>query len=168
MFGEPDSVYTMGTKGFVTGVDGYETEDLTVTAVRFKSGTLASISTGCYATGGEAFDSKITFSARDSRLDHRILNKVSIYGGKTEETVDESGLAIKGDGTLSRSDDVNVRTIAEEGDAGYLCDRTFVDDVISGDASAIRSPYADAVRTLAFTLACNKSMDTGLPVKVEA
>jgi len=167
MFGEPDTVFTLGTKGFVTGVEGYETEDLTVTAVRFKSGALASISTGCYASDGAAFDSKITFGARDARLDHYILNKVNIYGGKTAEAVDESGLVIKGDGTLSGSDKDSVRSIMEVGDAGFLCDRTFVDAVISGDSSKIRSPYADAVRTLAFTLACNQSMDTGLPVKVE-
>ena len=46
------------------------------------------------------------------------------------------------------------------------CDRTFVEAVLTGDASRIRSPYADAVKSLAFTLACNESMDTGLPVRV--
>ena len=167
MFGEPDTVFTMGTKGFVTGVEGYDTEDLTVTAVRFKSGALASISTGCYASDGAAFDSKITFGARDARLDHYILNKVNIYGGKKAKVVDESGLVIKGDGTLSGSDRDSVQNIMEQGDAGFLCDRTFVDAVLSGDPSKIRSPYADALRTLAFVLACNQSMDTGLPVKVE-
>jgi len=169
MFGEPDTVFTMGTRGFVTGVEGYDTEDLTVTSVRFKSGALASISTGCYASDGAAFDSKITFGARDAHLDHYILSKAVIYGEKpVEEPVDESGLVIRGDGSLRRPDENQARQILEEGDAGYLCDRTFVEAVLSGDASAIRSPYSDAVRTLAFTLACNKSMDSGLPVNVEA
>ncbi|MFR5072339.1 MAG: hypothetical protein ACLTDS_09510 [Bianqueaceae bacterium] len=54
----------------------------------------------------------------------------------------------------------------QEGDSGLLCDRTFIDAVLSGDPSKIRSPYEDAVRSLAFTLACNESLDTGLPVKV--
>lgn len=168
MFGEPDTVFTMGTKGFVTDVEGYDTEDLTVTAVRFKSGALATISTGCYASADAAFDSKITFGARDARLDHYILYKVDIYGEKSavaEE--DPSGLVIKGDGSLSRSDNDAVRSFKDNGDAGTICDRTFVDAVISGDASQIRSPYADAVRTLAFTLACNQSMDSRLPVKIE-
>lgn len=165
VFGEPETVFTMGTRGFVTGVDGYDTEDLTVTSVKFKSGALATISTGCYASDGAAFDSKITFGARDARLDHYILHKVDIFDGKVE-AVDESGLVIKGDGSLSSPDGGDVRNFSDDGEAGILCDRTFVDAVISGDASKIRSPYADAVRSLAFTLACNQSLDTGLPVNV--
>jgi hypothetical protein len=53
-----------------------------------------------------------------------------------------------------------------EVDFGLLCDRTFVDAAISGDPSKIRSPYADAYKSVAFTLACNRSMETGLPEKV--
>ena len=59
-------------------------------------------------------------------------------------------------------------TIQEDGAyGGVQCDRTFVDAVLSGDPSKIRSPYADAVRTMEFVMACNRSMETGLPVKVE-
>lgn len=163
-FGEPETVFTLGTKGFITDAVDYDTEDLTVTAVKFTSGALATISTGCYASSGAAFDSKITFGARDSHLDHYILDKVNIYGEKPAAT-DAGGLVFKGDGTL-RSELDSLRSYKDDGSAGILCDRTFVDAVISGDPSKIRSPYADAVRSLAFGLACNQSMDTGLPVKV--
>jgi myo-inositol 2-dehydrogenase/D-chiro-inositol 1-dehydrogenase len=44
-------------------------------------------------------------------------------------------------------------------------DRVFVDAVKSGDGSNIRSPYKDAIKTLALTLAMNKSGQSG---KVEA
>ncbi|MBQ7334529.1 MAG: gfo/Idh/MocA family oxidoreductase, partial [Clostridia bacterium] len=54
-----------------------------------------------------------------------------------------------------------------EGDAGLPCDRTFIEAVITGDPSKIRSSYRDAFKSVSFTLACNKSMETGLPVKVE-
>ena len=37
----------------------------------------------------------------------------------------------------------------------------------TGDGSKIRSSYRDAFKSVAFTIACNKSMETGLPVKVE-
>ena len=47
-----------------------------------------------------------------------------------------------------------------------LCDHTFIEAVITGDASKIRSPYEDAVKSVLFTLACNESMETGKPVKV--
>jgi myo-inositol 2-dehydrogenase / D-chiro-inositol 1-dehydrogenase len=168
MMGEPDTVFTMGTKGFVTNVEGYDTEDLTVTSVRFKSGALATISTGCYASTGDAFDSKITFSARNARLDHYILHKANIYAEMpAADEKKSSGLVIMGDGSLGHSEDDAVLNFYDDGGAGTLCDRTFVDAVITGDASRIRSPYSDAVRSLAFTLSCNLSMDSGLPVKVE-
>ena len=51
-------------------------------------------------------------------------------------------------------------------DFGTRCDRTFIDAVLTGDASKIRSPYSDACRSTAFTLACNRSMETGLPKKI--
>lgn len=166
LYGEPETVFTMGTRGFNTGDPDYDTEDLTVTAVRFASGALATISTGCYASEGAAFDSKITFGARDSRLDHYILYKVGIYGIEQAANADEqSSLVVKGDGTMRAVADDGYR-IDDDGKAGVDCDRTFVDAVLSGDGSKIRSPYADAFKSLAFTLACNQSMDTGLPVQV--
>ncbi len=45
-------------------------------------------------------------------------------------------------------------------------DRVFVDAVLSGDASAIKSPYADAIKTMALTCAAEESMASGEPVTV--
>lgn len=162
--GEPEEVYTMGARGWVTGWEGYDTDDVSTTSVRFAGGMLGALSTGCYAETGEAYDSKITFSARDCRLDHYILGKVNIYGETKEQA--ENGLVFKGDGTMQAKG--GCVTIPEDSSyGGITCDRTFVDAVLSGDGSKIRSPYADAVKTMEFVLACNKSMETGLPVKVE-
>lgn len=47
-----------------------------------------------------------------------------------------------------------------------LEDRAFVRAVETGDRSGIRSSYADAVRTLAVTLAANLSAERGAPVDV--
>lgn len=105
VFGEPDTVFTMGTKGFVTNIEGYDTEDLSTTVVRFKNGTLATISTGCYATGGNAANSKITFGTRDARAELSILNKLELFGVKADNGTaadDKSdGFVIKSDGALS-------------------------------------------------------------------
>jgi predicted dehydrogenase len=49
-----------------------------------------------------------------------------------------------------------------------LEDRTFIDAVQTGNPSAIRAPYIEAVRTLLVTLAANQSAQTGLPVEVPA
>ncbi len=174
VFDEPDEVFTMGTKGFVTDIEGYDTEDLSTTVVRFKSGALATISTGCYATSGNAADSKIVFSSRDARAELRILNDLKTFGYKDNINNNDGnngskseGFVIKGDGALTPSKTGEI-TYKQEGDAGILCDRTFIEAVLTGDGSKIRSPYEDAVRTLEFTLACNRSIDTGLPVKIDS
>ena len=165
---EPVAVFSMGTQGFVREIADYDTDDLSVSAIRFADGALASIATGCYALDGAACDSKLTFSSRQSRLDHYLLQRVDIYGERQAVAAGEdSGLVVKGDGTM-KADGQHANSCMEEGDAGLVCDRTFVDAVISGDGSLIRSPYADAVRSLAFTLACNHSMETGLPVMISA
>lgn len=165
-FDEPVEVFSFNTRGFVTGIEGYDTDDLSTTVVRFKSGALATIGTGCYAKGGEAFDSKIVFSSADKRGEHKILGTFKVYGETPVESEDTS-LIVKGDGTLKAKENADVITYREEGDAGVLCDRTFIEAVISGDGSKIRSPYADALRTLTFALACNESMETGKAVKVQ-
>jgi myo-inositol 2-dehydrogenase / D-chiro-inositol 1-dehydrogenase len=166
---EPDMVFTLGTRGFVTEIEGYDTEDLSTTVVRFKNGALATISTGCYATGGDAADSKIVFSSRNARAELRILGDLKLFGCNEVHCdavgTKAEGFIIKNDGALIASKAGQI-IYKQEGDAGILCDRTFIDAVLSGDSSKIRSPYEDAVRTLEFTLACNQSMDTGLPVKI--
>ena len=43
----------------------------------------------------------------------------------------------------------------------------FINAIKTGDRSLIRSDYADAVKTLATTLACNESAETGKPVAVK-
>lgn len=171
VFDEPVEVFTYGARGFVTEVEDYDTDDLSTTVVRFKNGALATISTGCYAMSGDAFDSKIVFSGRGARAELRILNDLKIYGvndsaeNDVEEDEDSNGLVVKGDGAMYASQAGEV-LYKQEGNAGMLCDRTFIDAVLTGDASKIKSPYEDALKSLEFTLACNESMETGRPVKI--
>ncbi|MCI6636509.1 MAG: Gfo/Idh/MocA family oxidoreductase [Eubacteriales bacterium] len=168
MIGDPEEVFSFANRGYISDEEwpGYDTDDLSTTVVKFKNGILATISTGCYATSGNSFDSKITFSTRDKRAELKILDTFKMYGEKPAEPEEgKDGFVIKGDGALSASGDAIV--YRQDGDAGILCDRTFIEAVISGDGSKIRSPYADAFKSVSFTLACNESMATGKPVKVE-
>lgn len=165
LFDEPVEVFSYGTRGFVTEVEDYDTDDLSTTVVKFKSGALGVISTGDYSTKGASFDSKVVFSARDKRCEHKIISSTTIYGDKPVEQKAD-GFVVSGDGGLGASSN-EVAEYKFAKDAGIACDRTFIEAVISGDGSKIRSPYADAFKSVAFTLACNKSMETGLPVKVE-
>lgn len=167
ILGEPTEVFTMGMRGFVKDIPGYDTDDLSTTTIRFASGALGTVSTGCFATGGQCCDNAITFCAPDARLNHYIIDKVQIYGETPADGADsDSQLVVKGDGAM-RADGGEAVTIRDDGQAGDLCDRTFVDAVLSGDGSKIRSPYADAVRTLEFVLACNQSMDEKRLVAIE-
>jgi predicted dehydrogenase len=165
-YGEPETVFSMAARGYIKEFENYDTDDVSVTVVRFRSGALATIATGCYALSGEAFDSKTTYSTRKKRLDMYLLDRADIYGeAPGEETSAVGDLVVKGDGSLSAANGGAI-SVKHTGDPGLLCDRTFLEAVVSGDGSKIRSPYADALKTLEFAMACNKSMDTGLPVRV--
>lgn len=165
VLGEPEEVFSMAARGFVEAED-YDTDDLTATVVRFENGTLATIGTGCYAETGDAFDSKTVFSAKDKRGEMRLWDTFEIFGEQQQEVNEIGNLVVQGDGGLSDASKEG-KLFKNEGDSGFLCDRTFLEAVQTKDSSKIRSPYSDAIKTLAFGLACNKSMDTGLPVKVK-
>jgi len=164
---EPDTVYSIASRGNITQEEchGYFTDDLSTTLITFKSGVTATMVTGCYALGPSCWDNKMTFGSRESRMDYRLITDITIYGG-AGEAPEELGGVVSGDGML-RTDGGSGLTIKSSNDPGIDCDRTFIDAVISGDPSKIRSTYADAWKSVAFCLACNESMKTGLPVKVE-
>ncbi|MCI8387674.1 MAG: Gfo/Idh/MocA family oxidoreductase [Clostridiales bacterium] len=168
LLGEPDTVYSVAGRGFVTQEQctGYFTDDITTTIITFKSGVTATMMTGCYSTNGASWDSKMTFGSRDSRMDYFLCSHVHFYGLDDADKAAEIAGVIKGDGMQRRNENEVGIKVGGTVDFGTVCDRTFVDAVLTGDASKIRSPYADAMKTVAFTLACNKSMETGMPVKL--
>ena len=167
--GEVDTVYSIPTRGFIKDSewDGYDTDDISTTIFKFKSGITGTMMTGCYSLNGASWDSKITIGTRSSRLDYILCSHVSIYGVDEKDIAEDIAGVVKGDGMQRRNEnEVGIR-FKSSVDFGTICDRTFIDAVISGDPSKIRSPYSDAVKTLALVLACNESMKTGQPVKVE-
>lgn len=166
--GEPDVVYSVARRGIVTQDDctGYFTDDATTTLITFKSGVTATMFTGCYSKNGASWDSKMTFGSIESRMVYRLCSDVTFYGIKESDKAAEIAGVIKGDGTQRRNENEEGIKVAVDEDFGIICDRTFVDAVLTGDKSKIRSPYEDALKTVAFTLACNRSMETGMPVKI--
>ncbi|HHW24521.1 MAG TPA: Gfo/Idh/MocA family oxidoreductase [Bacillota bacterium] len=168
--GEPEYVYSVAARGYISQKEwpGYFTDDLSTTLIVFKNGVQATMMTGCYALEGAAWDSKMTFGGRNARMDYVLCERVTVYGLTPEDAAPEvEGLVIKGDGALRRSDSEKGITTRSNVDFGLICDRTFIDAVLTGDGSKIRSPYGDAYKTVMFALACNKSMATGQPVKIE-
>jgi len=169
LLGDIDTVYSIPTYGFIKDSEwpGYDTEDLSTTIFKFKSGIAGTMMTGCYSLNGASWDSKFTIGTRTSRLDYSLLSNVTIYGVDEKDMAEEIAGVVKGDGMQRRNENEVGIKIKSNVDAGTLCDRTFIDAVISGDPSKIRSPYDVAFRTLAAVLACNESMKTGQPVKVK-
>ena len=168
LLGEVDSVYSVPTRGFIKESEwpGYDADDASVSIFTFKSGISATMMSGAYSKNGASWDSKLTLGTRSSRLDYYLLSHLCMYGVLESDIAEEIAGVVKGDGMQKKSDNETGIRVASNVDVGTICDRTFVDAVISGDPSKIRSPYDDAYKTLAAVLACNESMKTGQPVKV--
>jgi predicted dehydrogenase len=164
---EPDTVYSVAGRGYITQEEcpGYFTDDISTTLITFKSGATCTMVTGCYSTGPACWDNKMTFGARDARMDYRLITDTTIYDGST--AAEELGGVVSGDGMLRKAESETGTTVKTTFDFGIVCDRTFIEAAISGDGSKIRSPYSDAWKSVAFCLACNESMETGKPVKVQ-
>ncbi|MBE6612403.1 MAG: Gfo/Idh/MocA family oxidoreductase [Ruminococcaceae bacterium] len=169
LLGEPKTVYSVATRGIVTQekCPGYCTDGISTTLITFESGITATMMTGCYSENGASWDSKMTFGSISSRMDYVLCSNVRFFGIEAADVAAEVAGTIAGDGTQRRNENEVGVKVANSVDFGTICDRTFIDAVISGDGSAIRSPYADAMKTVAFTLACNESMRTGMPVNID-
>ena len=142
--GEPVSLYTAAGKGIVKpfqlNLPGYDVEDYSATTVTFRNGSVANLFTGDYIVQGGGMKCGLTFYAKDATIDYILRNKVVF--------TDKNG----------------TQEIPTKLDQGMALDRVFIDAVKSGDPSQIRSPYADAIKSLKFTLATNTSIDTGKAV----
>jgi len=148
-FGEAKSVYAQYNRGLVSPgeftdkLPGYETDDYSTAVITFESGLMANLMSGCFVTGaGNPIRNGITIIGRDKSVEYELRNNVCIYT-KNEKT------------KINRAIDQSVRH-----------DRAFLDAVRSGDPTAVRSPYSDALKSLLLAHAANESMETGQVVKL--
>ena len=164
---EPETVYSVASRGHITQeeVPGYFTDDMSTTLVTFKSGITCTMVTGCYSTSESSWYNQMTFGCRDVRMDYRLITDLTLYGTEGDKAKGLGGV-VAGDGMQVTAAGETGIVVETTNNCGLECDRTFIDAVISGDGSKIRSTYADAWKSTAFCLACTESMDTGLPVKV--
>lgn len=138
LFGEVASVFCVGRTGLITDVEDYTVEDATICTLTFESGLLCELTSSCAVGAGEV---GLEVFARKGRL-------------KMEGW--DMSLTIRSGGETHSY---------KSGEDIFLCeDRVFVDAVATGDASAIKCPYADGARTLMVTCAANESMESGMPV----
>lgn len=142
LIGEPEKVYCAAGRGIVTGIEGYDVHDYSSAVVTFKNGAIANLFTACYAADGPGMNNGLTFVTKDARIEYNLRHSIKL---------------------ITKHQTVEQTTSMEQGVAE---DRTFINAVMTKDQSIVRSPYADAVKSLAFTLACNKSIETGLEIRI--
>jgi predicted dehydrogenase len=140
LFGEPLSVYATATTGIVkAGVDAspeYDTDDHSTAVYRFENGYTATLVSGCYSKGiRPRCGLYITLS--DIVFDYRLRNNLII---STPEGTTDTPRGV---------------------DQTYLLDEAFVNAVLTGDTSGIRSDYADALKSHKMVFAANESMESG-------
>ncbi|MDF2440080.1 MAG: hypothetical protein JWN98_1064 [Abditibacteriota bacterium] len=138
--GEVDEVFAYGHRGL--GDDIADFEDSTACNLRFKSGAVGNIHSTCCANVPDGFVTEL--SGRDFYL--KLSHDTHLTGKADGEEVDFRG---------------------EE--AGYFRQvEHFLRAVEANDQTLVRSSFEDAARTLAVTLAANRSLDSGRPEKVES
>ena len=134
LLGEVESVHAMARTGLMEDVPSYDVHDASVTNLRFHSGAVASITSACMLSAGGHVGLDIYQKNQVLRLASGAL------------TIDRpSGREVVELG--------NNPTQAE--------DRAFLQAVQTGDAAGIRCDYAEAVKTLAVTLAATQSAIEG-------
>lgn len=140
-FGEPVQVTAAGGRGIAKTEEGFDMEEYSAALITFKSGVVGTIITGCYSpTGGR------------NGMDIFTDKGNAFYGLRdyvTFDTPDKRSLTIK----------ASQRN-------GHDCDRAFIDAVLTNDQSKIKSPYSDAIKSLKFTMATQKAIETGATIKL--
>ncbi|GHH97799.1 Gfo/Idh/MocA family protein [Neobacillus kokaensis] len=91
-----------------------------------------------------------------AQFDHRM--GIELFGEDFRVSIDG--------GTLSILEKGSKTTLKSEVDVYKQQDNVFIDAIIQGDQNLILSSYEDGLKTLAVTLAANRSHETGLPVKI--
>jgi len=142
--GEAAEVHAYAARGFNKGLYNYTIDDASVVNLQLRSGGVACLMSACAANGGGG----------------GVWLNVYAHGSTFLFTGWEHSVKMSGK--------VGDAHIAGEGDIFAVEDRVFIDAVKSGDGSAIRSTYSDAVRTLELTLAANESIATRKPVAISA
>ena len=131
--GDVETVQAFGIKG-VSG-DIADFEECTVCNLKFQNGAVASITSTCVARAHENFATELIGDDIYLKLTHDLGLRGQISGEGIEITGSEAGY---------------FRQVEQ-----------FIKAVETNDQDLVRSSYADALKTLAVTLAANQSLETG-------
>lgn len=141
--GEIETVHAVASTGAMSEIEGYDIEDATVAAISFKSGAAGQVATACVLCDGGTPQVGLRLDGRDFTVDLSYTS-LSINSAEREFSRDYP------------------RALP---DAMRDLDNAFLDAAAGTETRAIRSDYEDAVRSLAVSLAINRSLQTGQPVR---
>lgn len=131
--GDVASVHAYGIKNVSEGIADFE--ECTVCNMQFANGAVGNITSTCVARAHDNFATELVGDALYLKLTHDL----GLRGQIGDEPIDYTGT-----------------------EAGYFRQiEQFIDAVEAKEQGRVRSSYADAVKTLAVTLAANRSLETG-------
>ena len=136
-------VHTLGNNVICPKADDFTVEDSSSTNIRFASGA-----SGCHvhSWANSGWMAEATFTGAEYRLTLKLND--TVHGQISGETVEK---------TFAPPPSQDIR---------YWIMEAFLKAVRTGDASDIRSPYADAAGSLAAVNAMNRSIDEGRPISL--
>lgn len=139
--GDVDTVFASGIAGLTSQDDTplYDVHDASVVQLRYKSGAVGNITSSCIVSQG-------------------VGAQVRVYGRDL--------VVMVGDGKCQISVPGKEKIYKDAGNPTAKEHEAFLAAVAKKKGPAILSDYADAMETLRVTLAANKSMASGKPVKL--
>ena len=138
--GEITKVYAAAALRSMHDVDNTTVPDVTAVTVEFASGAVGTIHTSCLAPQGGAI--ALNILTRGTTLEFSTRQLVVREQGNTE-------------------------TFKSAVNGHNEADKAFIAAVRTRDQSLIKSNFEDAMKTLAVTLAANKSFQTGRAIKID-
>lgn len=146
LFGEAKSIYAVSSRGIVepgvTAKPEYDTDDYSVCLITFENNVTATLTSSCYSRGVRP-SCGLHITLPEVVIDYHLRNNVTLeYADKT----------------------IDIKRNHEQTDN---LDKAFVDAVLTGDTSAIRSDYSDALKSLKLCFAAEESMATGKAIYFE-
>jgi len=120
-------------------VEGLDVEDASAVSLKFANGAPGVIISTCMLSQG--YRVMISVFSKDLALEH---------------TQERLRISVPGE----------TREIKSKVNPYELEDAIFVDAVSRGDDSKIRCPYDEALKTHRLTMAANRSIETGKPVRL--
>jgi myo-inositol 2-dehydrogenase / D-chiro-inositol 1-dehydrogenase len=143
LLGEPVDVFARGVSGRVTDMERYDVEDASSVVATFENGAVANLMSSCASRAGGGVH--MTVAA--------MHHFVSFTGWEHSAVIRKSAL--------------EEERILGESDIFEIEDAAFVAAVEGNQPELVQSPYADGIKSLAFCLAANRSLETGEVVPLD-